>query len=133
MTLEAEAGVGDAAMTLRVPRLLVALSLLAACAVERPLSPEPLPKWLTSLIRELETQPVANPPAFIARYDYQRRVVYYLPARCCDIYSNLYGANGAILCHPDGGLAGGGDAGCPDFFDQRKNEEIIWRDPRGVT
>jgi hypothetical protein len=90
----------------------------------------PMPSAVTALIHELESQPVANPPAYVARYDYAGRVVYYVPPRCCDIFGNLYDAAGQIICHPDGGLAGRGDGRCPDFFSRRSNEIIIWRDPR---
>jgi len=91
------------------------------------------PEWLATLIRDLENQPVANPPAFIARYDYRGQAVYYLPARCCDIPSNVYSAAGTIICHADGGFSGGGDGRCSDFLTARKNERIIWRDPRGAA
>ena len=113
--------------------LLLTLGLSAACATERPVDSERLPAWLTGLIQELESQPVANPPAYIARYDYKSQVVYYLPARCCDIPSNLYDAVGIIVCHPDGGFSGTGDERCADFVAQRKNETIIWRDPRAAA
>lgn len=90
------------------------------------------PRWLTALIKGLQREPVANPPASIARYDYRGEVVYYLPPRCCDIPSNVYSAAGAIICHADGGIAGDGDGRCPDFYAARKNEKIIWRDRRGA-
>lgn len=113
---------------MRIRRVVsaVALALGAACATEGPRDPA----WLTTLIHELESQPVGNPPAFIARYDYRGQVVYYLPPRCCDIPSNLYDAAGAIICHPDGGLSGSGDGRCSGFFAQRTNEKVVWRDPR---
>ncbi len=110
--------------------MIVALGLSAACATERPVDGEPLPAWLTGLIQQLESQPVTNPPAFIARYEYRDEVVYYLPARCCDIPSNLYNAVGTIVCHPDGGFSGTGDGRCADFFAERKNEKVLWRDLR---
>jgi hypothetical protein len=86
-----------------------------------------------ALILELENEPAANPPAFIARYDYRGQAVYYLPARCCDIPSNLYSAAGTIICHADGGFSGAGDGRCADFLSTRKNEKTIWRDPRGTA
>jgi hypothetical protein len=112
--------------------VVVAAFLAVACSVRNPLAPERSPEWLTSLIQQLEAQAVANPPALIARYDYRGDVAYYLPARCCDIPSTLYQADGTILCHPDGGFAGRGDGRCPAFFAERRNERIIWRDPRGA-
>jgi hypothetical protein len=120
-------------MTRRITTLLLTLALGAACATQGPVANESLPAWLRALTRELETQPIANPPASIVRYDYRGQVVYYLSARCCDIPSNLYTAAGAIICHPDGGFSGSGDGRCSDFFAQRSNEEIVWRDPRGVS
>ena len=113
---------------------LIVLTMLVAvaCSARSPLEPEALPSWLTTLTRQLETEPVADPPAFVARYDYKGQVVYYLPSRCCDVFSNLYRADGAIMCHPDGGLSGRGDGRCADFLAERKNEQIVWRDPRGA-
>ena len=53
-----------------------------------------LPEWLDTLIEQLESEPVANPPAFIARWEYASGVYYYLPPRCCDVFSDLYDAEG---------------------------------------
>jgi len=118
-------------MRTTVTTVLLALSLGAACTIERTAGSEARPAWLTALIEDLEAEPVANPPALIARYEYQGRTVYYLPPRCCDIPSNVYDDGGAILCHADGGIGGDGDGRCPDFFSARKNGAVIWRDTRG--
>ncbi len=120
---------------MRVGGALLLISVLTSisCSRGNPVAPERLPTWLTSLIHQLEKEPVANPPAFIARYEYKREIVYYLPARCCDIWSTLYRADGTIVCHPDGGIAGRGDGRCPGFPAERVNEQIVWRDPRGAT
>jgi hypothetical protein len=114
-----------------VTALVLALGLSAACTTETSVGNNPA--WLAALIQELETQPVANPPGFIGRYDYRGQAVYYLPARCCDIPSNVYDAAGTIICHADGGFSGAGDGRCSDFLSTRKNEKIIWRDPRGAA
>jgi hypothetical protein len=113
--------------------LVIAAAMLTACGALSPSgSPasSPLPVAVTRLIQELEAQPPANPPAFVASYEYQGQVVYYVPPRCCDIFGDLYDAGGQIICHPDGGLAGKGDGRCPDFSSRRTNERIIWRDLR---
>ena len=116
--------------------LLVLLTFLmsVACAANpaAPDSTNSMPAWLTTLIRQSEEQPVANPPAFIARYDYKGQTVYFLPQRCCDIMGVLYRPDGSVACHPDGGLNGTGDGQCADFFIERRNERIIWRDARGA-
>lgn len=88
------------------------------------------PAWLDEVIAELESEPVANPPALIAAYDYRGQTVFYLPPRCCDVPSTVYGPTGTVLCSADGGLTGRGDGRCPDFFAERRNERIVWRDTR---
>ena len=88
------------------------------------------PDWLRRLILRLEQAPVANPPRHVARYVYRNALVYYLPPSAGDQMSTLYDRDGAVLCAPDGGLTGRGDGKCPDFFTARRNEQIVWRDPR---
>ena len=114
--------------------LVMAVTTLAACGAAPATGPSsgqtPVPAAVTALIHQLESQPVANPPAYVASYDYRDQVVYYVPPRCCDIFSDLCDVDGRIICHPDGGLTGAGDGRCTDFFSQRKNEVMIWRDPR---
>jgi hypothetical protein len=110
---------------------LISMVLAVGCATNTPVAPDPVPDWVTSLAQQLGAEPATNPPALIARYEYQGRLVYYVPSRCCDAWSDLYEANATLRCHPDGGLTGRGDGGCPDFLTQRKSELIIWRDSRG--
>lgn len=86
--------------------------------------------WLSQLIQELEQATPANPPAKIYRYTYKGQEVYFLTGRCCDIPSKLYDMNGNVLCKPDGGITGKGDGRCPDFFEKRSNEALIWEDKR---
>jgi hypothetical protein len=88
------------------------------------------PAWVDQLIKQYESEPVGNPPLSIWRYEYTGQVVYFVPARCCDIYSILFDADGNELCAPDGGIQGVGDGRCTDFFSQRTNEQLIWKDPR---
>ena len=91
------------------------------------------PGWLTSLIQQQEAEPVANPPAFITQYEYKGQTVYFLPQRCCDIFSVLYDADGTVIGHPDGGITGKGDGRVPDFFQERENGRWIWNDQRTST
>jgi len=111
----------------------IVLVLLTIGGCSNPAAPDTSsasPTWVTALVRQLETQPVANPPAFVARYDYKGQDVYFVPQRCCDIMSVVYNSEGAIMCHPDGGIAGKGDGRCADFFVERRNERIVWRDSK---
>ena len=103
---------------------------LAACGARPAGEQAQVPAAVAALIQDLKNQPVANPPAYVASYEYSGQVVYYVPPRCCDIFGNLYDSAGQLICHPDGGLAGRGDGRCPDFLNQRTNETVIWRDTR---
>jgi hypothetical protein len=110
---------------------VIVLGALGACASSSPTAPAADgPGWLQALIAQIASEPVTHPPSSILRYRYQGAPVYFRPARCCDIFSDLYDQAGALLCHPDGGITGGGDRRCPDFFSARTDEQLIWQDPR---
>ena len=104
-------------------------SCLTLRVVSEAATPELL-RWLTGLIQKLENEPVADPPASITRYEYNSQTVYFLPQRCCDIFSVLYDTEGSIIGHPDGGITGQGDGRVPDFLEERSSESVIWRDQR---
>lgn len=103
--------------------------LITACN-HSPVAPDRTPAWLTSLITQFETKQPTNPPAFIAKYEFQGAIVYYVPPSCCDMWSTVYSTDGSVVCHPDGGFTGKGDGLCPTFLGERKNEQIVWRDTR---
>lgn len=90
----------------------------------------PIPGWVNQLIAEFQSEPVGNPPQSIWSYEYNGQTVYYIPPQCCDQFSILYDSTGYIICAPDGGFTGRGDGQCPDFFQERKNECLIWQDSR---
>ena len=131
---ESQRWAGEAMTALRKQLVLLAFLISVGCATNpvAPNSVNSMPAWLTALTHEVEAQPLANPPAFIASYDYKGESVYFLPQRCCDIMSVLYRADGSVMCHPDGGFTGTGDGRCADFLVERKNERTIWRDGRGL-
>jgi hypothetical protein len=110
----------------RIIVVAVATACIGACGGTPPEGNAP---WLLRLIEAQMAEPVANPPAYIARQEYEAGVFYYLPPRCCDIWSDLYDSQGALVCHPDGGITGGGDGICPPVGNLLR-EEIVWRDPR---
>ena len=88
------------------------------------------PDWIKSLIEKYQNDTVNYQPQSIWRYEYKGQIVYYVPPICCDQSSILYDANGNVICSPDGGFSGNGDGRCPDFFQERKNEKLIWKNPR---
>jgi hypothetical protein len=92
--------------------------------------PDGIPACVTAKIEDLKNKPKGNPAYSVYQYNYNGKKVYYFPPQCCDQYSDLYDGNCNLICHPDGGLIGTGDANCKDFLTTRKNEVLIWKDNR---
>jgi len=88
------------------------------------------PDCVVDIIKGLKKESVRNPPASVARYTYNSKTVYYIPPFCCDAFSQLIDENCNTICSPDGGLTGGGDGKCGDFFKTRSDEKLIWQDDR---
>ncbi|HNZ37767.1 MAG TPA: hypothetical protein PLS75_08510 [Candidatus Marinimicrobia bacterium] len=110
--------------------IFLILILLFYCSCKYSTSPNENPDWVENLITKFQNEPVGNPPQSIWQYKYKGQIVYYIPAQCCDQFSTLYNAEGDIICAPDGGFSGRGDGECSDFFQERKNEKLIWQDSR---
>ena len=106
---------------------MILIAFLVGCT---PSTSTSSPEWVVQLIQKFEHELVGNPPQSIWSYEYHKQVVYFVPAQCCDQFSTLYDASGTALCAPDGGLTGKGDGKCTDFFDQRSNEQLVWKDSR---
>lgn len=92
--------------------------------------PAGTPDCIVNMITQIKGQDKWNPPATITRYLYKGQVVYFIPQRCCDIPSVLLDEQCNIVCSPDGGIGGGGDGKCMDFFATRSAEKLIWQDSR---
>jgi hypothetical protein len=88
------------------------------------------PKWINTKIKELEIAPPHRIPAYIMEYTYDNKIVYYIPADCCDQLNPLYDEHGNIICKPDGGITGKGDGKCIDFNRHKLTGKLIWKDPR---
>lgn len=106
------------------PILAIALIALAGCR-------DDAPPWLAQLQAHMAAAPVTNPPSQIVAFEFDGRTVFYRPPYCCDVQGVLYGADGTVLCHPDGGITGDGDGRCPRFFAERRDCRVVWADPRG--
>ncbi len=89
-----------------------------------------LPVCVNVLIEKFKSEPMTNPPRKITRYTYNDKTVYYVPAVCCDNYSDLYNDSCRMMGHPDGGFTGRGDGKLPDFNTNKKDEKLLWSDPR---
>ena len=68
-----------------------------------------------------------NPPGEVYSYFYEGKKVYYITARCCDFYSELYDENCNFICAPGGGFGGGGDGKCRDFFSSATDRQLVWK------
>jgi len=101
----------------------------SACIMQSDI-PSDTPNWLKNKIKQLKKESVQSPPASVFEYTYKGDRVFYFPARCCDIFSDLYDEQGSLLCHPDGGFTGGGDGQCPDFWQNSTETRLIWKDNR---
>ena len=89
-----------------------------------------LPVCVKVLIEKFKSEPITNPPRKIIRYTYNNKTVYYVPAICCDMYSDLYNDSCRLMGHPDGGFTGKGDKKFPDFNSAKSEEKLLWSDPR---
>ncbi len=54
--------------------------------------------------------------------------MYFVPQQCCVLFSTFYDADGNEICAPDGGFTGKGDGQWPDFFTERTDEKLVWKD-----
>ena len=89
-----------------------------------------IPDCVLEKIEELQQEPVRNPPAYVAKYQYKGKEVFYIPPAAGDRMSELYSEGCVLICQPDGGITGRGDGKCPEFLEERSQEEIIWKDER---
>src|SRR5437764_2630070 len=106
---------------------LAATLFASACAVAES---ETIPAWMKDRTAQLEALPAGRPPRAIYAATHEGKPVYYLTPTCCDIPSELYDADGKLLCFPSGGFADG-DGRCPAFVADEKRMRLVWRDKRG--
>lgn len=120
------------------PMLLLQLALCllccafqsVGCAAKAPVSEAAHPRWLQVKIAELKSAPPSNVPVSVARAQYQGETVYYISPTVPDGYGSLFDAQGKLLGHPDGGMSGGGDGKCADYFETRTQVVVVWPAPQ---
>ena len=88
-----------------------------------------LPICVKVLIEKMKSEAVTNPPRKIYSYVYLGKKVFYVPAVCCDNFSDLYNDSCRLMGHPDGGITGRGDGKIKDFG-TAKEEKLLWADTR---
>lgn len=89
-----------------------------------------VPACIKNLVATFKAEEKQNPPRKVYSYIYNEKTVYYVPAICCDFFSDLYDDKCNIIGHPDGGFTGKGDGKVPDFDRAKTNEKLIWADKR---
>ncbi|MEP7163230.1 MAG: hypothetical protein ABI741_00975 [Ferruginibacter sp.] len=88
------------------------------------------PACIRDLVKKFKAEEKQNPARSVFRYTYKERKVYYVPAICCDFFSDLYDDQCNLIAHPDGGFTGRGDGKAEDFKDKRTDGILIWKDER---
>lgn len=89
-----------------------------------------LPVCVKVLIEKMKSEAVTNPPRKIYSYKYLGKKVFYMPAICCDQFSDLYNDSCRLMGHPDGGFTGNGDGKIKDFKTTKSEEKLLWEDTR---
>ena len=88
------------------------------------------PLCIQQKIGTFKSEPKGNPPQSVIQYIYHDKKVFYIPAQCCDQYSNVFDDKCNLLGHPDGGFTGQGDGMPVNFFEDARDSKIIWKDNR---
>ena len=89
-----------------------------------------LPVCVKVLIEKMKSEVVTNPPRKIYSYIYLGKKVFYVPALCCDNFSDLYNDSCRLMGHPDGGITGKGDGKIKDFEIAKAEGKLLWEDTR---
>ncbi|MBS3098323.1 eight-cysteine-cluster domain-containing protein [Candidatus Woesearchaeota archaeon] len=101
--------------------LLILVILISGCAQEKPTQED---KFVKDLIAKEEGEQLGT-IELVEKCIYKDQTIYHLVAGCCDFFNGVYNKNSDKICST-GGLTGRGDGKCPDFFERRKNCELIW-------
>ena len=89
-----------------------------------------LPSCVDKLIAELKNRESKNVPVTVSQYEFKGQTVFYVSAKYPDDYGTVYNQNCEVICHPDGGITGRGDGKCTGFFEEAKNQKIVWQEQK---
>lgn len=101
--------------------LLFLFVFLGSCAAGK----HQIPRWLHDKLLQAERNPGSYEEVW--KYEYKGQIVYYFVPTCCDRFTELYTADGRLVCYPAGGITGTGDGKCTKFIKGRKNGELLWK------
>lgn len=86
-----------------------------------------LPACIQKKIDSFKLKETHEMPQRVVAYEYKGKTVYYVEMPCCDFFNEVYDDTCNYLGAPDGGFTGKGDGKLPDFIEERKNEQLIWK------
>ena len=89
-----------------------------------------MPACIKNKIDSFKLKEAHEKPQRVIEYIYKGKKVYYVVMPCCDFFNEVYDANCKFLGAPDGGFTGKGDGKIPDFFEEAKNEKLVWGTPK---
>lgn len=79
-----------------------------------------LPLCIQKKIEFFKSELKGNPQRSIIQYTYHKKRVFYIPAQCCDQYSEAFDENCNLIGHPDGGITGRGDGDPANFLKMQR-------------
>lgn len=102
---------------------LFLFTITSACA--KISVPKGTPYAIKKLIRKEQKHCLSK----VYNYNFEGQKYYYFQnghGGCADSFNDLYNEKGELLCHPDGGISGGGDGKCGDYYIGINNALLIW-------
>ncbi len=96
--------------------------------------PKGTPGCIKKEIREISrNKGGCDQPLAIYKYEFKGETVYFINyGKACggDMSDIVWDEKCNLICSPAGGITGGGDQKCPDFFQESTNAQLIWIDER---
>jgi hypothetical protein len=89
-----------------------------------------VPTCIKNKIDSFKLKEPHEKPQRVFEYVYKSKKVYYVVMPCCDFFNEVYDDKCNYLGAPDGGFTGKGDGKIPDFFEEAKNEKLVWGTPK---
>ena len=117
----------------QIPFMKIYLSVLIVTALlnsECRKTTMDIPVCVQQRIEAIMAEPKWNPPAQVDEWIYKNEPVFLFSSDCCDQLLMLYDGSCSFICSPGGGIAGGGDGKCADFYESATHVRLVWKDNR---
>lgn len=90
----------------------------------------PIPACIQQKIDSIKSTPKSSPPAQVHSWLYRGVRMYLFSATEPDQLVVLVDENCNYICAPSGGITGGGDSTCTDFYQEAQHQSLLWQDDR---